>query len=106
MSASKQPGIKMDAIGIPEAALTYDDLIAIYQTFHDGLHDLNPYRTPPDHSFYSSLTTRVLLQIDRIRKCVWHHVIMIKGQAFFVDLKNSFEVTAIFIAGRISLPNS
>jgi hypothetical protein len=99
VTASNRPGIKIDAEVISESALTYDDLIEIYKTFHEGLHDLNPYRKPPDDAHYSALTRDALKGIDRIRKCVWHHAIMIKGQAFFVDLKKSHEATAIFSAG-------
>jgi hypothetical protein len=104
VTASDQPGIKIEAAGIPEAALTYDDLIEIYQTFHEGLHDLNPYRTPPDDAFYSALTAEALLGINKVRKCVWHHFITIKGQAFLVDLKNTLGVTAIASAGRVPPP--
>jgi hypothetical protein len=102
VARSSQPGFKIEASGVLEAALTYDDLIEIYQTFHDGLHDLNPYRTPPDSAHYSALIAKAREALARIRKCVWRHLITIKGQAFMVDLKNQHGEVATISMGRIA----
>jgi hypothetical protein len=100
-AASDDPKYKLIATGIPEARLSYDDFIAIYKTFHEGLHDLNPYRTPPSSAHYCALISEVRGGIDRIRKCVWQHVIIIKGQAFLVDLKNQYGEVATISMGRV-----
>jgi hypothetical protein len=102
VALSNQPGFKMEAAGVPEAALTYDNLIEIYQTFHEGLHDLNPYRTPPDSAYYSALISEARESVDRIRKCVWRHFITIKGQAFMVDLQNQYGEVATISMGRVA----
>jgi hypothetical protein len=105
LTPSETPGVKIDATGVRETELTYDDFISIYKTFHEGLHDLNPYRTPPDNAYYSALTAEILQGIEKIRNCVWLHFITIKGQAFLVDLKNPHGVTAIASAGQVARPN-
>ncbi len=95
MEKSDDPRFKAIFAGVPEQRLTHDDLIEIYQTFHKGLHEPNPYVQPDESSFYATLLPHLSTNIDRIKRFVWVHFISIKGEGFAVDLHNTHGCTAV-----------
>lgn len=72
--------------GIAEHRLTYDDLTAIYKTFHKGLHEPNPYVQGDDDMFYTNLIPELRNCVQQIRNLTWTHMIFIRGEAFLCML--------------------
>jgi hypothetical protein len=95
MKLSDDPRYKAVFACVPENRLTYDDLIAIYRLFHEGLHDANPYRGIEKRGHFKNMIPEIGDAIARIRKFVWVHYIGIKGRGFGVDLKNTRGVTTV-----------
>jgi hypothetical protein len=81
--------------GVPENRLSYDDLIHMYETFHRGLHEPNPYVQSDESAFYKKLLDGLNTDIAKLRRFTWIHFIGIKGQAFMVDLKNTLGNTYV-----------
>jgi hypothetical protein len=86
---SSDPQYKLEVIGIPENRLSYDDLISIYRSFHDGLHEPNPYVQADEDEFYTKLLPVLRENISRIKDFIWRHFISIEGRGFLVTLKDT-----------------
>lgn len=95
MRRSRDSRYKWIFEGVSEGRLSYDDLIALYRQFHEGLHAPNPYVQPDDSSFYSRLIPAFNGNIGCLRKFTWVHFVGIKGQAFAVDLRNAYGMTVV-----------
>jgi hypothetical protein len=67
VSASQDPRYKLVIEGIEKYRLNYDDLIAIYRTFHQGSHEPNPYVQPVDDRYYTNLLPVLPSSIRRSR---------------------------------------
>jgi hypothetical protein len=96
VSRSEQPGIKLECTGIAEHRLNYDDLIAIYRTFHKGLHEPNPYVQADDSDFYTGLIPALRKCIERIKNLTWQHMIFIRGLAFLCVMRNDQGNVVVF----------
>ena len=95
MQKSTDPRWGSEFVGVPENRLSYDDLCEIYGSFHEHLHDINPYAVDASEDYYIEKIPVLSKSIDRIRRFAWIHFAGIKGQAFLVDLKNEYGITAV-----------
>ena len=99
---SENPQYKLEVIGLPEKRLSYDDLISIYRSFHDGLHEPNPYVQADEDQFYTKLVPVVRENVDRIKKFVWSHFVSIDGRGFLVRLKDTEGKFAVVPLNKIA----
>lgn len=88
IAASKTPGIKLEIVGVAEDRLSYDDLSAIYRTFHKGLHEPNPYVQAVDDEYYTKIIPDLTSAMIKIKKLTWRHMIFIRGSAFLCVLSD------------------
>lgn len=100
MSKSNDPRFKAVFSGTEEHRLCYDELIELYQLFHNAMHEPNPYKMPDAAAQYLSLLPRLSAAIGKIRNFSWVHFTAIKGRAFMVDLKNEYGRTVVSLAEK------
>ena len=79
----KENNVKFVIDGIPERRLSHEDLIAIYQSLHAWLHEVNPYLHASHATFLSSKSSKLWADLRRLRLFVERHCISIRGEAFF-----------------------
>ena len=56
MSECETNGVKAVIEGVPERRISHDDLLAVYQSMHRWLHEINPYTEPDRSAFYATRT--------------------------------------------------
>lgn len=87
--------------GIPEYRLTYDELKGLYEDFHKGLHEPNPFSNFDDDKMYENLVQIASNAVEKLRKFAWVHFISIKGDGFMVDLKNTHDLTVVVPVSKL-----
>lgn len=79
----KENNVKFVIDGIRERRLSHEDLIAIYQSLHAWLHEVNPYVHASHAAFLSSKSSKLWAALRRLRLFVERHCISIQGEDFF-----------------------
>jgi hypothetical protein len=82
-SESETDGVNVVIEGVPERRISHDDLIAIYQSMHRWLHEINPYTEPDRSAFYAKHGQSLWDDLVRINRFIEKHFISISGEASF-----------------------
>ncbi|MCX7850958.1 hypothetical protein [Thermus sp.] len=76
--------------GIPEYRLEKDQLIKMYQYFHNWAHERNPYKLHPYGYIHGSIPPqeqeRILNHLSSLERFLSKHMISLNGRAFFAVL--------------------
>lgn len=91
ISERETAGVTSVIEGIPEYRISHDDLIAIYQSMHRWLHEINPYTDPDRSAFYAKRGQSLWDDLVRINRFVEKHFISISGEGFFCVLRDNVD---------------
>lgn len=91
ISERETDGLKAVIEGIPERRISHDDLIAIYQSMHRWLHEINPYTEPDRSAFYAKHGQSLWDDLVRINQFIEKHFISISGEGFFCVLRDNMD---------------
>ena len=91
ISERETDSVKAVIEGVPERRISHDDLIAIYQSMHRWLHEINPYTEPDRSAFYAKRGQSLWDDLVRINRFVEKHFISISGEGFFCVLRDNMD---------------
>jgi len=93
MSECETNGVKEVIEGVPERRISHDDLLAVYQSMHRWLHEINPYTEPDRSAFYAEHGRLLWDDLVRINRFIEKHFISISGEGFFCVLRDNVDGT-------------
>ena len=92
-SSSERETDRVKAVieGIPERRISHYDLIAIYQSLHRWLHEINPYTEPNHNLFFTKHGQSLWDDLVRINRFIEKHFISISGEGYFCVLRDNVD---------------
>jgi hypothetical protein len=83
--------VKSVVEGVPERRLSVQALIEMYQRMHRWLHELNPYVSRDQSSFYAQHGHELWNDLSAINRFVEKHFISISGEGFVCVLRDNID---------------